>query len=97
VNPRPKRDLQHSLHNLQKWQALAGCVDTTIASPCLLFRHENLEVVKGDACDLDSFERVLADKDAVLSCLGSKNTKGPFAFTTLYSDTIKNIIEAMKR
>ena len=54
-------------------------------------------MVQGDACDLSSFESVLDGKDAVMSCLGSKNTKGPFAFTTLYSDTIANIIEAMKR
>ncbi|XP_028410457.1 uncharacterized protein LOC114533069 [Dendronephthya gigantea] len=60
-------------------------------------RHDNLEVLQGDICDLSSFESALAGKDAVLSCLGSKGTKGPFAFTSLYSESIANIVEAMKR
>ena len=55
-----------------------------------------MDVVKGDACELNSFVSVLSGKDAVVSCLGAK-TKGPFAYTTLYSESIKAIIEAMKR
>lgn len=59
-------------------------------------RHENLEMVKGDAYSIETFESVLAEKDAVLSCLGSPAV-GPFATTTLYSDTVKVIIEGMKK
>lgn len=61
------------------------------------FRHDNLEVIKGDARDLSSFESVLAGKDAVLSCIGTRECRGPFQFTSLYSDTMKNMILAMKR
>ncbi|XP_046848960.1 flavin reductase (NADPH)-like isoform X2 [Xenia sp. Carnegie-2017] len=60
-------------------------------------RHDNLEVIKGDARDLSSFESVLAGKDAVLSCIGTRECRGPFQFTSLYSDTMKNMILAMKR
>jgi hypothetical protein len=81
--------------------SLVSVVETkfiyTNNKPSSPFRHANLKVVQGDACDINSFESALTGKDAVLSCLGSKNSKGPFAFTTLYSDTMKNIIEAMKR
>lgn len=59
-------------------------------------KHENLEMVKGDAYSIETFESVLAEKDAVLSCLGSPAV-GPFATTTLYSDTVKVIIEGMKK
>ena len=62
----------------------------------VLCRHEQLKVVKGDAYDIDTFEAEMSGKDAVLSCLGSKSI-GPFATTTLYSDTVKVIFDAMKR
>jgi hypothetical protein len=55
-----------------------------------------LKVVKGDAYDIDTFEAEMSGKDAVLSCLGSTSI-GPFATTTLYSDTVKVIFDAMKR
>ena len=61
-----------------------------------VFRHENLKIVKGDAYDIDTFEAEISGKDAVLSCIGSTSI-GPWATTTLYSETIKLIIEAMKR
>lgn len=60
------------------------------------YRHENLKIVKGDAYHIDTFEAELSGKDAVLSSLGSTSI-GPFATTTLYSDTMKVIFEAMKR
>jgi hypothetical protein len=62
----------------------------------VLSRHEQLKVVKGDAYDIDTFEAEMSGKDAVLSCLGSTSI-GPFATTTLYSDTVKVIFDAMKR
>ena len=62
----------------------------------VLCRHKNLTVVKGDAYHIETFEQELHEIDAVVSCLGSPAI-GPFASTTLYSDTVKVIIEAMKR
>ena len=59
------------------------------------FRHDNLEVVKGDACDLESFASAVEGKDAVMSCLGTHVSI--FNPTTLYSESIKAITEAMKR
>lgn len=61
-----------------------------------LSSHEKLKVVKGDAYHSDTFEAELEGKDAVVSCLGS-TALGPFATTTLYSDTVKIFVEAMKR
>jgi hypothetical protein len=60
------------------------------------YRHEQLKVVKGDAYCIDTFEAEISGKDAVVSCLGS-TAIGPFATTTLYSDIVKVIFEAMKK
>lgn len=59
-------------------------------------RHENLKTVKGDAYKLESFVDEIAEKDAVMSCLGS-NARGIGQTTTIYSETVKIIFEAMKR
>ena len=61
----------------------------------LFQRHENLEVKKGDASDGKTFSEFLAGKDAVLSALGARS--GRFANITLYSQTMREIHEAMKR
>ena len=58
-------------------------------------RHENLEFVKGDACDLESFAPALEGKDAVLSSLGSFGSI--FNPTTFYSESVHVIMEGMKR
>ena len=60
------------------------------------YRHENLEVSKGDVLNVDSLVPILEGKDAVLSCLGVHGTHA-FKQTTLYSDSIKAISSAMDR
>lgn len=58
-------------------------------------QHENLELVKGDACDVESFAVALDGKDAVLSSLGVyANIFNP---TTFYSESMHAITEGMKR
>ena len=59
-------------------------------------RHKNLEVIKGDACDLESFAAAVEGKDAVMSCLGV-HVALVFGSTSLYSESAKAITEAMKR
>jgi len=63
----------------------------------ITIKHDNLEVVKGDACDVESFASVMEGKDAVLSSLGSSTYVSVFSSTTFYSESIKAITEAMKR
>ncbi|XP_068696321.1 flavin reductase (NADPH)-like [Montipora capricornis] len=58
-------------------------------------KHENLEFVIGDACDLESFAPALEGKDAVLSSLGSFGSI--FNPTTFYSESVHVIMEGMKR
>ena len=56
-------------------------------------------MVKGDAYKSETFESEMIEKDAVISCLGptSYTSIGPFAKTTVYSDTIIPILDAMKK
>ena len=58
-------------------------------------RHENLESVKGDACDVESFGAALEGKDAVLSSLGCYASI--FNPTTLYTESMHAIMEGMRR
>ncbi|KAL9968974.1 hypothetical protein ACROYT_G021127 [Oculina patagonica] len=61
----------------------------------LTTQRENLLLVKGDACDVESFAAALDGKDAVLSSLGVyANIFNP---TTFYSESINAITEAMSR
>ncbi|XP_078355511.1 flavin reductase (NADPH)-like [Oculina patagonica] len=57
--------------------------------------HPNLELVKGDACDVESFIAALKGKDAVISCLGV--AASIFNPTTFYSESMFAILEGMKR
>lgn len=57
-------------------------------------QHKNLEIIKGDVFQLTTFEDYLKDKDVVVSCLGVGNSTKP---TTVYSDGITNIINAMNK
>ena len=59
------------------------------------FRHPNLELVRGDACELESFSAALEGKDAVISCLGV--FASIFNPTTFYSESMFAILEGMKR
>ena len=60
------------------------------------FRHEKLDVIKGDIFNSESLVPVLEGKDAVLSCLGAHGTS-VFRHTTLYSDSMKSIMSAMEK
>jgi len=53
--------------------------------------HKNLYVHKGDVLDLNSFNHVMKGHDVVLSTLGATST----APTTVYSEGVRNIIQAM--
>jgi putative NADH-flavin reductase len=60
----------------------------------LTLTHTNLKVVKGDIMQLESFERYLENKDAVISALGARQATKP---TTLYSEGNRNLLNAMKK
>ncbi len=76
-------------------QALdAGHQVTAVARrPAMItIRHEHLQVIRGDVFEPASFQQALAGQDAVLSALGvTKNEP-----TTLYSEGVANIMEAMQ-
>lgn len=59
--------------------------------------HENLEVIAGEITKMSTDEvcAAMKDCDAVLSALGS-NSMGFMSAVTIYSDTIKTIVHAMK-
>jgi putative NADH-flavin reductase len=56
--------------------------------------HPNLQIVKGDVMDPETFEKHLENKDAVISALGVKKASKP---TTLYSQGNNNLLAAMKK
>ena len=56
-------------------------------------QHENLEIIKGDVFQPPGFENTVREKDVVVSCLGIQKREP----TTVYSEGIKNIIEAMQK
>lgn len=55
-------------------------------------KHQHLRIIKGDVLQPSTFEREIAGKEAVVSCLGASSNTKP---TTLYSEGVKNIISAM--
>jgi putative NADH-flavin reductase len=55
--------------------------------------HQNLEIVKGDVFQPNTFENAMKEKDAVVSCLGIRNRKP----TTIYSEGVGNLIAAMQK
>lgn len=56
-------------------------------------KHHNLEVIKGDVLELNSFVNELKESDRVISCLGIPKVQA----THLYSEGMKNIVTAMKQ
>jgi len=56
-------------------------------------RHEQLRIIKGDVLQPVTYENAFFGVDAVISCLGSHNREP----TTIYSQGVKNIIEAMEK
>lgn len=57
-------------------------------------QHQHLKIIKGDVLQTLTFEKEIAGKEAVVSCLGASSNTKP---TTLYSEGIKNIISAMNK
>ncbi|XP_068698923.1 flavin reductase (NADPH)-like isoform X2 [Montipora foliosa] len=79
-------------------QALEGGhhVTAVVRDPAKIEKkHPNLELFKGDACDVESFASVLVGKDAVMSCLGV--VASIFNPTTFYSESLHALLEGMKR
>lgn len=60
----------------------------------LSITHANLEVVKGDVMNPETFEACLENKDAVISALGVRKV---MSRTTLYSEGNRNILNSMKK
>ncbi|MHA4811207.1 NAD(P)-dependent oxidoreductase [Flavitalea flava] len=58
----------------------------------LAIRHQQLKIIKGDVFQQNSFGDAIKGQDAVVSCLGVRKI-GP---TTVYSEGIRNIMEAMQ-
>lgn len=58
----------------------------------LNIRHPNLKIVKGDVLQPNTFENEMKHIDAVISCLGIPKVQP----TSLYSDSMQNIINAMQ-
>lgn len=58
----------------------------------MTLQHERLEVIKGDVLEPASIREAIAGKDAVVSALGIRNR----APTTVYSQGVTNIIQAMQ-
>jgi putative NADH-flavin reductase len=56
------------------------------------FSHPNVKVIKGDVFEPAGFEAAMEGQDAVVSCLGVRNTEP----TSLYSEGVRNIIQAMQ-
>ena len=55
--------------------------------------NPKLEIIKGDVLQSLTFQNALNEKDAVISCLGSKAGKP----TTVYSEGVSNITAAMRK
>lgn len=63
----------------------------------IALRHERLEVVCGDALDPASVEAVINGSDAVVSCLGVTGTAAREKPVTLFSASMRNILQAMRK
>ena len=62
----------------------------------LKLQHANLEIVKGDVLDPESFAKHLQDKDAVISALGVSGGLFSDKPTITYSQGNANLLAAMK-
>ncbi|CAH1257596.1 BLVRB [Branchiostoma lanceolatum] len=60
-----------------------------------LVPEKDFKIEKIDFSSPESIEPHLQDKDAVLSCLGSKSA--PWSTVTLYTDSMKVIVSAMRK
>jgi putative NADH-flavin reductase len=76
-------------------QALAAGHEVTAVTrrpSTVALQHECLEVIQGDALKPETIQEAIARKDAVISTLGVRN----LAPTPLYSEGVKNIMQAMQ-
>jgi putative NADH-flavin reductase len=55
-------------------------------------RHRQLNIIKGDVLQLNTFEEAMDGHDVVVSCVGTRQ-RGP---TNVYSKGISNIMKAMQ-
>jgi putative NADH-flavin reductase len=56
-------------------------------------RHEQLKIITGDVLKPHTYEHTFYGKDIVISCLGTRDRKP----TTVYSQGVSNIMDAMKK
>lgn len=63
----------------------------------LSLAHDNLEVVQGDIMQPETFEKYLANTDAVISAIGVKGGLLSDKPTTLYSQGNANLLAAMSK
>jgi putative NADH-flavin reductase len=76
-------------------QALAAGHEVTAVArhpSAVTIQHERLEVIQGDVLQPDTIHESIAGKDAVVSALGVRD----FAPTTVYSEGVANIMQAMQ-
>ncbi|HEX9512444.1 MAG TPA: SDR family oxidoreductase [Puia sp.] len=59
--------------------------------------HPNLEVIKGDIMQRETFEKHLENKDVVISAIGVRGGLTGDKPTTLYSQGNANLLQAMKK
>jgi len=57
------------------------------------YTHSNLTIVKGDATQINTFEKEVPGKDAIISSLGAAGFSQP---TTLCSTGVKNMLQTMR-
>ncbi len=55
--------------------------------------NSHLNIIKGDVLQPDTFQNEISDVDAIISCLGIPKVQA----TTLYSESMQNIINAMEK
>lgn len=73
-------------------------VTAVLRTPSKLdLKHPNLQLVKGDISDPDSFLPYLENKDAVISAIGVSGGFGKDKPTTLYSEGNRNVLREMKK
>jgi putative NADH-flavin reductase len=69
-------------------------VSVVIRNPdAFTIQHKNLEMIKGNVFETITFSNTLKGKDSVISCLGVQHKKP----TKVYSEGIKNIMQAMQK
>jgi putative NADH-flavin reductase len=59
----------------------------------LKIKHTNLEIVKGDVFQPETFNTAMQEQNAVVSAIGINSTK----HTTVYSQGVSNIVKAMQK